>query len=901
MLFMICKVTPGQVIMPYLQSPSDTSIWISWKTSSNLESKVIYGTDSLALQNEEIGNCQVLSDAGYDKNYFYHSVRLTGLVPDQFYWYRIITGTLQSAAYRFRTQPPIGINSGVYRVLILGDHQLKDNDHYQKLMIAAREKVFEKYGGSMEENINLIINDGDQVDEGTLDQYEHVHFEPSAVLSGNVPIMTTVGNHEFYGSLGISSYYPHFFYDDLGYKGIISPGGENYYSYQQGSIVFVHLSSEHPTDEQINWVQQIVDSVKSDTSVNWLVSIAHQPIQAEQFVGDMSFYIRERIVPVLAQTKKSTLMITGHHHLYARGQVRDFPMYHIISGAASWDQFWGQSVEKDFDDVQKTIDFWAYQIATFDDAKREMTVESYAIGSPKLGLTLGNALIDSFYRKPDVLPPSKPSITTLPTDSVALPFTFVSSPYSTVTMEPFNSTQFQISSDSIFSNPYIDKIRDYENLYGTTGNPDYLPVDLHKNLNIFQYEIGKNKLPDGTYYIRTRQRDRNIEWSEWSGFVKFSIKESVPGFTSLTSQKTVYVPNESIVVDYRLGPGNAKDWIGIYKSGETPGLTPSTDWQYVSGSSGSLNLQVKEAGKYFIAFFENGGYDELAERLSLYIREIPVLTLGKAGYAAGEGIHVSYSNAPGLQYDWIGIYRLNDIPGLIGSTLWKYISSTSGDIDFTGLPLGYYFITYFLEDGYSEACERTIFSVGTDLAVVNIDQSIYTRGQSIFVNFENGPGTTMDWIGLMRQKAPPGTAPLVDRQFIGNLQSGNVSFELLLDTGSYYIALFINNSSIRISNKAIFLVEPNTSSIDRNICFENITLYPSPSTGRFMMKTSNLQFNEFSLKIVSMAGMTFFEKQVRPAEYEYSEEIDLSGVPPGIYFVWLRSEDKVFVKKLNIQ
>jgi hypothetical protein len=74
MLFMICKVTPGQVIMPYLQSPSDTSIWISWKTSSNLESKVIYGTDSLALQNEEIGNCQVLSDAGYDTGFLFSGI-----------------------------------------------------------------------------------------------------------------------------------------------------------------------------------------------------------------------------------------------------------------------------------------------------------------------------------------------------------------------------------------------------------------------------------------------------------------------------------------------------------------------------------------------------------------------------------------------------------------------------------------------------------------------------------------------------------------------------------------------------------------------------------------------------------------------------------------------------------
>jgi len=899
--FLICSVSTGQVIRPYLQSPSDKSVMITWKTSSNLESKVIFGTDSTALQNQVIGNCEVLSDAGYDNNYYYHSVRLTGLEPNHFYYYRIITGNLQSAAYRFCTQPTLGEKPGLYRFLILGDHQIKNNDHYERLMKAAREKVIEKYGGTIEEHINLIINDGDQVDQGTLDQYEHVHFGPSAVLSGNIPIMTTVGNHEFYGSLGISAYYTHFFYNDLGYKGIISPGGENYYSYQEGSIVFVHLSSEHPTDEQITWVRQIVDSVKSDTSVKWLVSIAHRPIQAEQFVGDISEYVRDKIIPILAETEKSTLFIAGHHHLYARGQVRDSPMYHIISGAASWDQFWGQSTEKDFDDVQKTIDYWAYQIVTFDDAKGEMTVESYAVGSPKLGLTLNNELIDSFYRKPDAVPPSKPSIITLPADTITLPFAFVSSPYATVTAEPINSTQFQISSDSNFSISSVDLIRDYENLFGTTGSPDYRPVDINKNINILEYNIEQNKLPDGIWYIRTRHRDRNIVWSEWSGFVKFIVKGSVNGFTSISTSKTVFKPNENIIVTYQFGPGNANDWIGLYKSGETPGSTPSTDWKYVNGSSGMLNLQVAETGKYFIAFFKNDGYTELSERISLYVSSVPVLSLSKAGYNVGEGIQVSYSNAPAFPNDWIGIYRLYDSPGLIGSTLWNYTSSTSGDIDFAGLPAEYYFVTYFLEDGYTEACERVIFSVGSDLSLVSLDQSTYLSGQSINVTFENGPGTSKDWIGLFRQNAPPGTLPLVDRHFIVNQQSGSFSFDLILNSGEYYIAMYINNSSIRISNKATFTVESNTSSNTQIFISGDMVITPSPSNGRFRIKTANLQCNELFMKISSLAGVIFFEKLL-PASYSlYSEEIDLSGVPAGIYIVCLQSENQVFVKKLVIK
>lgn len=888
----------AQDIRPYLQTPTDTSVWITWKTDSEKESKVIYGMDSANLSSVVTGDCRVLSDADYDSNYFYHSVHITDLLPEQAYYYCVITGGLQSEIYRFYTQPSVGTNSGVYRFLVFGDHQVKSDDRYERLLMAAREKVVEKYGGSVEDHVRLIINDGDQVDQGILDQYEYVHFKPSAVLSGNIPFMTTVGNHETYGLPGITLYYDHFFYDQIGYKGIVSPGGENYYSYQQKNIVFIHLSSEHTTDEQALWVQQIIDSVKNDADVDWVISIGHRPIQAEQFVGDISVYIRTRIIPILAQTEKSTLFIGGHHHLYARGQVRDYPMYHIISGGGSWDQYWGQSTEKDFDDVQKTIDFWTYQIVSLDGDKKELTVESYAIGSPKLGFTLNNILIDSFYRKLPDNPPLKPSIATIPADSVSLPFTFISSPYSTETQEAYNSVQFQISSDGDRATPVVDLIRDFENLYGTAGDPTYLPVDIHKDVDIFQYTIKKNALPDGTYYIWVRHRDRNIAWSEWSDPVEFKVKGSTGGFISISTTKPVFSPNENIPVTYNFGPGNEKDWIGIYKDGEIPGTVGSTDWEYVDGSSGTVNLQVSQSGEYFIAFFENDGYSELTERIWVYIVSPPELSLNKAGYDTVEEIQVSYSSAPGLENDWIGIYTLDDTPGVGASTLWSYASGTSGTITFPGLQSGYYFVNYFLLDGYMEAGERIIFSVGTDLAVVNSDKLVYEKGEPIIIHFENGPGTAEDWVGILRQNAPPGIPPLVDREYIQNIKAGSVTFNLALDPGQFYAAMFINNSNVRISNKADFTVEPGTSVQDMKSGSADISIYPTPSSGLVNIVANGLTSVHVSLRITTVTGQIILEKSNDLYSQDLLEELDLSGIDPGVYLVYLQSGDQVFLKKL---
>ena len=60
---------------------------------------------------------------------------------------------------------------------------------------------------------------------------------------------------------------------------------------------------------------------------------------------------------------------------------KDDKVYNIISGGTAWDQYWGMSTEEDFEDVQKTISNWMYQIVDIDVVNGKMDVESYSIGS----------------------------------------------------------------------------------------------------------------------------------------------------------------------------------------------------------------------------------------------------------------------------------------------------------------------------------------------------------------------------------------------------------------------------------------------------------------------------------------------------------------------------------------
>ncbi len=703
--------TQAQDIRPYLQTPTHESIWVSWKTSSNPETIVEYGLSPDNLSFTVTGSCEVFSDVGYPGNYFYHRAQLAGLLPDTPYYYQVRTGSLQSEVHRFRTQPLPGTDTGHFRFLILGDNQILDTGRYERLVAAAKAKAEEKYGAPIEDHIRLLANAGDQVDVGTLEHYEFLHFAKSAEVSPNLPIMTIVGNHETYGSLGLEAYYGHFFYDGLSYNGI-SSGTEDYYAFQLANVLFVMLSSEHPGPQQLSWLNSVVDAAKADDSVDWIFSFGHRPIQAEQYVGDISPWIRDNAIPKLAETPKAVMHTGGHHHLYARGQLRHFPMYHIISGGTAWDQYWGQSTELDFDDVQKTIDYWAYQIVDINLEQQEMTVETYAIGSPRLGMVFDNELIDVFHRRFGPPAPEQPQLLDAFPQPVELPLALHSSPYATAGGELFNSIHFQVAADSAFEELEYDRIRDYENLYGTTGPPDYAPVDIHAGLNLFELTIGANRLVNGPHFARVRHRDRNLQWSPWSEAVFFEVINSTDGPPAISTEKSAYEPGEDIVVSYVNGPGNPTDWIGIYRKGQAPGQVASTDWAYVSGPEGTVTFNMSTPGEYFVAFFELDGYTEIAERVELYIGAIPLVSTGQPDYGAGQQVDVHFENGPGNSLDWIGVYRIGDTPGQQASTQWTYVDSGEGTAYFSNLTDGHYFANYFLDDQYFEPGERAFFTVG---------------------------------------------------------------------------------------------------------------------------------------------------------------------------------------------
>ena len=190
---------------------------------------------------------------------------------------------------------------------------------------------------------------------------------------------------------------------------------------------------------------------------------------------------------------------------------------------------------------------------------------------------------------------------------------------------------------------------------------------------------------------------------------------------SVQTDKETYNLLESITVSFNGGPGNPADWIGIYKTGDIPGATPSILWYYVNGSQsptvgitdGSLwfstGLQLE--GDYWVGFFDNDSYNILTAD-TFHVSSIPpMVTTDKGIYDIGDTISVSFINGPNNPTDWIGIYKLGDIPGVQYSTLWYYVNGTQsptvgitdGSVTFTEglIDPGIYWAGFFENDGYT--------------------------------------------------------------------------------------------------------------------------------------------------------------------------------------------------------
>ena len=346
-------VVSGQEIKPLLDSESryirqivaqdnSTSRTIMWQSDNSEADAVIEYRLEGAEKTQTIGATdKAFTDDG--STTYIHEATLTGLTPNTKYEYRVGYGTdRRSDWYRLETA-----GASVYDVLIYPDSQSGDYFQWEEIV---------KNSALRTPRTALYISMGDLVDNGEHAYQWRTWLNSIRPLSANVPLATTLGNHEMY-TLDWKMREP---YAYLNYFAVPPNGNEifnrRYYSYDFGDVHYVVLDTmlyesnhednhdtHHPDlyDVQVQWLRQdLIANTKK-----WTVVLMHR--DPFQYAFDRSGANRAvgfddegvLFMPIFDEFNVD-LVLSAHLHSYRnRGHVRNFerdasgPLY-ILTGIA---------------------------------------------------------------------------------------------------------------------------------------------------------------------------------------------------------------------------------------------------------------------------------------------------------------------------------------------------------------------------------------------------------------------------------------------------------------------------------------------------------------------------------------------------------------------------------------
>jgi 3',5'-cyclic AMP phosphodiesterase CpdA len=252
-------------------------------------------------------DARAIEDAGVVVNF--HSVELTGLLPDTLYAYRVGDGTEWTEWFHFRTASR---EPKPFSFIYFGDAQ---NDILSLWSRTIRSSFAEA------PDARFMIHAGDLINNGHNDLQWGEWFRAGGWIHAMMPSVPAAGNHEYdpftpeeeeKDIQHLSVFWrPQF---ALPLNGVTGQEESNYYIDYQGTRILV-LNSNEQREDQAAWLEKVL----ADNPHPWTIATFHHPLFSAG---------QERDNPVLRALWKPLfdkygvdLVLQGHDHTYARGRT----------------------------------------------------------------------------------------------------------------------------------------------------------------------------------------------------------------------------------------------------------------------------------------------------------------------------------------------------------------------------------------------------------------------------------------------------------------------------------------------------------------------------------------------------------------------------------------------------
>jgi hypothetical protein len=240
---------------------------------------------------------------------------VNNLQPSTAYSYSAQVGGVVLAQGRFRTAPPDD-SSGPLTFLVYGDSRSDP---------AAHASVVH---GLMQVPSDFLVNTGDLVQSGSDADDWQSFFDVEAPLLRDRALFTSIGNHELYHDSSGANF--------IHYLGFPNPGSPAPYATAYGTarlgnvrFFFINSMDDWDTGEERQWLERELTKADAEPSLVWRIVVAHAGPWSVGPHGPNEKLVNARIPELLAQHQVD-LLLSGHDHLYARGDAGR--VKYIVSG-----------------------------------------------------------------------------------------------------------------------------------------------------------------------------------------------------------------------------------------------------------------------------------------------------------------------------------------------------------------------------------------------------------------------------------------------------------------------------------------------------------------------------------------------------------------------------------------
>jgi photosystem II stability/assembly factor-like uncharacterized protein len=264
------------------------------------------------------------------------------------------------------------------------------------------------------------------------------------------------------------------------------------------------------------------------------------------------------------------------------------------------------------------------------------------------------------------------------------------------------------------------------------------------------------------------------------------------------------------------------------------------------------SITVTETGNYAVTVDDGGECKARSELIEINVWEVPdlsVITRGDNPFCQGDSVQLS---------------------GGFGFEDYRWSNGETGRSIYVKEP-GEYILTAFTENG----CEGTAEPVVLEM-IPTVKPKV-TQSDNKLISSE---ADNYQWY-------------LNDKEMEGE----NSQEVIVKEIGTYRVAVTDENGC-EVMSDPIEISSDVEDSIDDG---QFLGIHPNPNKGSFRLEVMLPEATEFDISVVNLIGMTVYEESRYYENGILALDMNLKGVPAGVYFVNIKYGSATLVKKLVIE